>query len=147
MLVATPESQVPVVLPQSTPRFNGAPTKCKGFLIAYVHRTTDHAVSHRGKQDHLHVLAAYGEGDGLGHGGLGQPRTKTIQLREVFKHSEGGRSAGEQLLVLRQERQMATEYARSFCTLAVQTGVGGGHPKTTVLPGIKHQCAIRAGLL
>lgn len=43
------------------------------------------------------------------------------RLKEMFEHPEGGKSAGEQLLVLRQGRNTAAEFALTFRTLAVQT--------------------------
>ncbi len=42
-------------------------------------------------------------------------------FEEVFDHPAGGRSAGEQLLMLNQGRGAAAEYALSFCTLTAQT--------------------------
>ncbi len=38
-------------------------------------------------------------------------------FKEVFDHLAGGKSAGEQLLMLNQGRRAAAEYALSFCTL------------------------------
>ncbi len=42
-------------------------------------------------------------------------------FKEVFDHSAGGRSAGEQLLALSQGKTTAAEYALAFRTLAAQT--------------------------
>ncbi len=43
------------------------------------------------------------------------------RIKEVFDHPAGGRSAGEQLLMLNHGRRAAAEYALSFRTLAAQT--------------------------
>lgn len=43
------------------------------------------------------------------------------RLHEVFEHPEGGKSAGDQLLSLREGRNTAAEYALEFGTLATQT--------------------------
>ncbi len=43
------------------------------------------------------------------------------RFREVFEHSAGGGSAGEQLLALCQGRTTAPEFALAFRTLAAQT--------------------------
>ncbi len=43
------------------------------------------------------------------------------RFKEVFDHPAGGKSAGEQLLMLNQGRKTAAEYAVSFRTLAAQT--------------------------
>lgn len=41
-------------------------------------------------------------------------------FREVFKHSAGVKSAGDQLLALCQGKNTAAEYALTFCTLTAQ---------------------------
>lgn len=40
------------------------------------------------------------------------------RFREIFEHAEGGKEAGELLLVLHQGKQTAAEYALTFRTLA-----------------------------
>lgn len=40
----------------------------------------------------------------------------------MFDLPEGGDGAGEQILTLRQGKNMAAEFALTFCTLAAQTG-------------------------
>ena len=54
--------------------------------------------------------------------GVSEGREFTQHFREVFDHKDDGRSAGDQLLALRQGSQSAADYALHFRTLAATSG-------------------------
>lgn len=58
------------------------------------------------------------------------------QFREVFKHTAGGKEAGEQLLMLRQGKDTAADYSLTFRTLAAQNGWDNGPLKLLYLKGL-----------
>lgn len=60
------------------------------------------------------------------------------RFREVFDHPKEGKSAGEWLLVLSQDKKTAAEYALTFHTLAAQTNWVEDTLKVLFRKGLSH---------
>ncbi len=112
-------------------KFDGSPTRCKGFLLQCsmfigqqptLYPTDDSRIAFvcsllTGRA--LEWATAIWEDD---HAAFPSFASFTQSFKEVFEHPAGGKEVGEQLLSLRQGGDSAADYALSFRTLAAQTG-------------------------
>ncbi len=112
-------------------KFDGSPTRCKGFLLQCsmfigqqptLYPTDDSRIAFvcsllTGRA--LEWATAIWEDD---HAAFPSFASFTQSFKEVFEHPAGGEEVGEQLLSLRQGGDSAADYALSFRTLAAQTG-------------------------
>ncbi|KAL0154660.1 hypothetical protein M9458_048923, partial [Cirrhinus mrigala] len=111
-------------------KFNGDPTKCKGFLLQCTLFVNQQPALYPTDSSRIAFVCALLTGRALDWA-TAVWRTDTpvhttfgdflAHFRKVFEHPAGGRSAGEELLSLSQGRRTAADYALSFRTLAAQT--------------------------
>eukprot|EP00063_Salmo_salar_P032456 XP_014007291.1 PREDICTED: uncharacterized protein LOC106575333 [Salmo salar] len=108
--------------PSLLERFEGAPARCKGFLLQcylYFARQTE-TVSGR---DRVATVISALTGRALDCGAAVGPEVESYErfLSTLFDHSVEGREGGERLLRLRQGSRTASEFAREFRTIAAST--------------------------
>ncbi len=138
---AAAKANVPVNIPNNPPppvsprlafpeRFNGDSAMCKGFLLQCSLFVTQQPALYPNDASKIAFVCSLLTGKSLdwvtsvwrGDGSAFPSFDLFLQrFKEVFDHSAGGRSAGEQLLALSQGKTTAAEYALAFRTLAAQT--------------------------
>uniref|UniRef100_A0A4W5NCV1 Retrotransposon gag domain-containing protein n=1 Tax=Hucho hucho TaxID=62062 RepID=A0A4W5NCV1_9TELE len=111
-------------------KFDGNPTKSKGFLLQcslFIDQQPAMYVTDASKISlvcslltgkALEWVTAVWREDGTAFPSFG---TFLQRFREIFEHPEGGMRADDRLLALSQGRNTAAEYALTFRTLAAQT--------------------------
>ncbi len=112
-------------------KFDGSPTKCKGFLLQCSMFVNQQPMLYPTDDSRITFVCSLLTGRALewatavwsDDNSVFPTFTAFIQrFKEVFEHHAGGKEAGEQLISLRQGRGSAADYALSFRTLAAQTG-------------------------
>ncbi len=111
-------------------RFNGDSAMCKGFLLQCSLFVAQQPALYPNDASKIAFICSLLTGKALdwvaavwrGDGSAFPSFDFFLQrFKEVFDHSAGRRSAGDQLLALSQGRTTAAEYALAFRTLAAQT--------------------------
>ncbi len=141
-LAQTPSSSTPPPAPTpststTSPRlafpdkFDGSPTKCKGFLLQCSMFVSQQPMLYPTNDSHIAFVCSLLTGRAMewatavwsdNHSAFPTFTAFIQQFKEVFEHPAGGKEAGEQLISLRQRGGSAADYALSFCTVAAQTG-------------------------
>ncbi len=112
-------------------KFDGSPSKCKGFLLQCSMFVSQQPRLYPTDESRIAFVCSLLTGRALewatavwSDGRSAFPTfTAFIQrFKEVFNHPAGGREPGEQLISLRQRGGSGADYALSFRTLAAQTG-------------------------
>ncbi len=112
-------------------KFDGSPTKCKGFLLQSSMFVNQQTMLYPTDESRIAFMCSLLTGRALDWATAvwceDRPtfpsfRAFIQRFKEVFKHPAEGKEAGEQLLSLRQGRSPAADYVLSFRTLAAQTG-------------------------
>ncbi len=112
-------------------KFDGSPSKCKGFLLQCSMFVSQQPRLYPTDESRIAFVCSLLTGRALewatavwSDGRSAFPTfTAFIQrFKEVFNHPAGGREPGEQLISLRQRGGSAADYALSFRTVAAQTG-------------------------
>ncbi len=112
-------------------KFDGSPSKCKGFLLQCSMFVSQQPRLYPTDESRTAFVCSLLTGRALewatavwSDGRSAFPTfTAFIQrFKEVFNHPAGGREPGEQLISLRQRGGSAADYALSFRTIAAQTG-------------------------
>ncbi len=112
-------------------KFDGSPSKCKGFLLQCSMFVSQQPRLYPTDESRIAFVCSLLTGRALewatavwSDGRSAFPTfTAFIQrFKEVFNHPAGGREPGEQLISLHQRGGSAADYALSFRTLAAQTG-------------------------
>lgn len=122
----------PTVIPQLAfpDKFNGDLTKCKGFLLQCSLFVNQQPALFPTDSSKISFVCPFLTGKALDWATAVWKTDGSVfpsfdiflqRFKEVFKHSAGGRSAGEQLLTLSQGGGTAAEYALIFHTLTAQT--------------------------
>ncbi|KAL0168430.1 hypothetical protein M9458_036652 [Cirrhinus mrigala] len=111
--VSPPTSQLASVSPRLAfpDKFDGNPTKCKGFLLQCSIFKNQQPALYPTDASRISFVCSL----------LTDKALEWIDIPHVFDHPTGGKSAGEQLLVLTQGEGTAAEFALAFRTLAAQT--------------------------
>ncbi len=112
-------------------KFDGSPTKCKGFLLQSSMFVNQQTQFYPTDESRIAFVCSLLTGRALDWATAvwseDRPTFPSFRVfiqrfKEVFEHPAGGKEAGEQLLSLRQGGSSAADYALSFRTLASQTG-------------------------
>ncbi|KAL0171117.1 hypothetical protein M9458_031428, partial [Cirrhinus mrigala] len=154
-LVATPPpspAQPPAVQPAvASPRlafpdkFDGTPTKCKGFLLQCTLFVNQQPNLYATDESKIAFVCSLLTGKALEWAtavwDLGQSAYPTFatfltSFKEVFQPTPESGDAGEQIMALRQGRRTAAEYALDFRTLAAQSGWNEGPLKLHYRKGL-----------
>ncbi|KAL0159211.1 hypothetical protein M9458_042936, partial [Cirrhinus mrigala] len=153
--VATPPpspAQPPAVQPAvASPRlafpdkFDGTPTKCKGFLLQCTLFVNQQPNLYATDESKIAFVCSLLTGKALEWAtavwDLGQSAYPTFatfltSFKEVFQPTPESGDAGEQIMALRQGRRTAAEYALDFRTLAAQSGWNEGPLKLHYRKGL-----------
>ncbi len=111
-------------------KFNGEPTKCKGFLLQCSLFINQQPALYPKDSSKISFVGSLLTGKDLEWvtavwrmDGLVFPSFYIFlqRFKEVFEHSSGGKSTGEQLFTLSQGKGTAADYAVTFRTLFAQT--------------------------
>ncbi|KAL0151605.1 hypothetical protein M9458_053088 [Cirrhinus mrigala] len=130
--VSPPTPQPATVSPRLAfpDKFDGSPSKCKGFLLQCSIFVNQQPALYPTDTSKISFVCSLLTGKALdwatavwGTDGSVFPTFNYFlqRFREVFDHPSGGKNAGEQLLALSQGSSTAAEYALNFRTLAAQT--------------------------
>ncbi|KAL0187127.1 hypothetical protein M9458_018797, partial [Cirrhinus mrigala] len=130
--VSPPTPQPATVSPRLAfpDKFDGAPSKCKGFLLQCSIFVNQQPALYPIDASKISFVCSLLTGKALdwatavwGTDGSVFPTFNYFlqRFREVFDHPSRGKNAGEQLLALSQGSSTATEFALNFRTLAAQT--------------------------
>ncbi|KAL0148450.1 hypothetical protein M9458_056260 [Cirrhinus mrigala] len=130
--VSPPTPQPATVSPRLAfpDKFDGSPSKCKGFLLQCSIFVNQQPALYPTDASKISFVCSLLTGKALdwatavwGTDGSVFPTFNYFlqRFREVFDHPSGGKNAGEQLLALSQGSSTAAEYALNFRTLAAQT--------------------------
>ncbi len=112
-------------------KFDGSPTKCKGFLLQCSMFVSQQPMLYPTDDSRIAFVCSLLTGGALDwatavwsddHSAFPTFTAFIQRFKEVFEHPAGGKEAGEQLISLRQRGSSAADYALSFRTLAAQTG-------------------------
>ncbi len=112
-------------------KFDGSPSKCKGFLLQCSMFVSQQPRLYPTDESRIAFVCSLLTGRALewatavwsdGHSAFPTFTAFIQRFKEVFNHPAGGREPGEQLISLRQRGGSAADYALSFRTLAAQTG-------------------------
>jgi hypothetical protein len=111
-------------------KFDGTPTKCKGFLLQCTLFVDQQPTLYSTNASRIAFVCSLLTGRALEWAtAVWRPEGSPFasfedfiqQFRQVFEHTTEGGDAGEQLLTLTQGRKTTAEYALTFRTLAAQT--------------------------
>ncbi|KAL0196887.1 hypothetical protein M9458_005427, partial [Cirrhinus mrigala] len=147
-----PPAQTPAVQPvAASPRlafpekFDGTADKCKGFLLQCTLFVNQQPNLYATDESKIAFVCSLLTGKALEWAtavwDLGQSTYPTfanflVSFKEVFQPAPEGSEAGEQIMVLRQGRRTAAEYALDFRTLAAQSGWNDGPLKLHYRKGL-----------
>ncbi len=130
-------------------KFDGSPTKCKGFLLQCSMFIGQQPTLYPTDDSRIAFVCSLLTGRALewatviwedDHAAFPSFASFTQNFKEVFEHPVGGKEVGEQLLSLRQGGGSAADYALSFRTLAAQTGWRDAEPlKLFFCKGLNHE--------
>ncbi|KAI2668804.1 Transposon Tf2-11 polyprotein [Labeo rohita] len=156
---STPVGAQPVT---SSPRlaflekFDGSPTKCKGFLLQCSLFVTQQPHLYPTDESKIAFVCSLLCGRALEWATavwrLDRPTFPSFAIflqkfKEVFQPSSEGGEPGEQIMTLRQGRRTAADYALSFRTLAAQSGWNDGplklHYRKGLHPDLQVELACR----
>ncbi|KAL0188522.1 hypothetical protein M9458_015621 [Cirrhinus mrigala] len=137
-------------------KFDGAPTKCKGFLLQctlFVNQQPHLYPTDEGK---IAFVCSLLTGRALDWAtavwDLGRPTFPSFatflqSFKEAFQPSPESSEAGEQIMALKQGRRTAADYALDFRTLAAQSGWNDGplklHYRKGLNPDLQVELACR----
>ncbi|KAL0174051.1 hypothetical protein M9458_030019 [Cirrhinus mrigala] len=126
-------------------KFDGTPTKCKGFLLQCSLFVSQQPHLHPTDEGKIAFVCSLFTGRALEWATavwrLDQPTFPSFsaflqRFREVFEPSSGNGEVGEQIMALRQGRRTAADYAQTFRTLAAQSGWNDGPLKLHYRKGL-----------
>ncbi|KAL0173541.1 hypothetical protein M9458_029509, partial [Cirrhinus mrigala] len=152
--VATPSPSTSPAAPVASPRlaypdkFDGSPAKCKGFLLQCSLFVTQQPALYPTEESRIAFVCSLLTGKALDWAtavwDLNRPSFPSFKeflrrFKEVFDYPEGGEGAGEQILMLRQGKNTAAEFALTFRTLAAQTGWPDEPLKLHFRKGLSHE--------
>ncbi|KAI2646676.1 Transposon Tf2-9 polyprotein [Labeo rohita] len=162
---AIPPASTPPAGPQpvtSSPRlafpekFDGTPTKCKGFLLQCSLFVSQQPHLYPTDESKIAFVCSLLSGRALEWATavwrLDRPTFPSFaaflqRFKEVFQPSSEEGEAGEQIMALRQGRRTAADYALSFRTLAAQSGWNDGplklHYRRGLHPDLQVELACR----
>ncbi|KAL0185425.1 hypothetical protein M9458_021122, partial [Cirrhinus mrigala] len=145
-----PSPAAPVASPRLAypDKFDGSPAKCKGFLLQCSLFVTQQPALYPTEESRIAFVCSLLTGKALDWAtavwDLNRPSFPSFKeflrrFKEVFDYPEGGLGAGEQILMLRQGKNTAAEFALTFRTLAAQTGWPDEPLKLHFRKGLSHE--------
>ncbi|KAI2644234.1 Transposon Tf2-6 polyprotein [Labeo rohita] len=132
-------------------KFDGTPTKCKGFLLQCTLFVNQQPNLYATDESKIAFVCSLLTGKALEWAtavwDLGQstyPSFATFlsSFKEVFQPTPQSGDAGEQIMALRQGRRTAAEYALDFRTLAAQSGWNEGPLKLHYRKGLNSELQV-----